>query len=75
MVQTERKKAYDRERMRRKRSEDSRLIRELRAELDGVASAIGSVRWMDPPDGGSVSIAEQVRRMRDDLDAAERLRH
>lgn len=75
MVQTERKKAYDRERMRRKRSEDSKLIRDLRKELDEVANAIGSVRWMDPPDGGSVSLSEQVRRMREDLDAAERIRH
>jgi hypothetical protein len=40
-------------------------------ELDEVSSAIGSVRWMDPPDGGSVSLGEQVRRMRDDLEAAE----
>lgn len=40
-------------------------------ELAGVSSGIGSVRWMDPPDGGSVSLGEQVRRMRADLEAAE----
>ena len=42
------------------------------AELSAIAAAIGSVRWMDPPDGGDVSLAEQVRRMRADLEAAER---
>lgn len=55
--------------------EAMRVIRDLRKELDEVANAIGSVRWMDPPDGGNVSLGEQVRRMREDLDAAERLRH
>lgn len=72
---TERKKQQDRDRMQRKRSEEARRICDLQKELDEVASAIGSVRWMDPPDGGSVSLGEQVRRMREDLDAAERLRH
>lgn len=32
-------------------------------ELDLVARAIPGVRYMDPPDGGSVTIAEQVARM------------
>ncbi len=46
----------------------------LRAELDEIASVLPGVAYMDPPDGGSPSIAEQVRRMRADLDrtAAER---
>lgn len=32
-------------------------------ECAAVSSAIGTVRYMDPPDGGDVSLAEQVRRM------------
>lgn len=40
-------------------------------ELSEVSRAIGSVRWMDPPDGGDVSLGEQVNRMRADLEAAE----
>ena len=36
----------------------------LRAELAEVATAIGSDRYLDPPDGGSVPLSEQVRRMR-----------
>lgn len=43
------------------------------AELDAVSAAIGSPRFMDPPDGGSVSLAEQVKRMRGTLEASERL--
>jgi hypothetical protein len=48
----------------------SKLVMErdaLRGQLDEVSSAIGSVRWMDPPDGGSVSLGEQVSRMRAEL--------
>lgn len=44
---------------------------EAERELDWVSAAIGSVRFMDPPDGGSVSLAEQVSRMRQALDTAE----
>lgn len=40
-------------------------------ELSEVSRAIGSVRWMDPPDGGDVSLGEQVKRMRADLEAAQ----
>lgn len=49
-------------------------VARLRAELDEIASVLPGVAYMDPPDGGSPSIAEQVRRMRADLDrtAAER---
>ncbi len=36
-----------------------------------LAAAIGTCRFMDPPDGGDVSLVEQVRRMRSDLDEAE----
>lgn len=40
-------------------------------ELSAVSSAIGSVRWMDLPDGGDVSLAEQVARMRDHIEWLE----
>ena len=40
-------------------------------DLSKVAGAIGSVRFMDPPDGGDVTLAEQVARMREALEAAE----
>lgn len=43
-------------------------IERLRADLDAVASALPGVRYMDPPDGGSVSLAEQVRRMSAEID-------
>jgi len=53
-------------------------IRELEAtgnrtayDLDQVSAAIGTVRFMDPPDGGSVTLAEQVAGMHDALNAAE----
>ncbi|WP_303718052.1 hypothetical protein [Brevundimonas naejangsanensis] len=42
------------------------------AELDAVSSAIGTVRFMDPPDGGDVHLSEQVRRMASALTEAER---
>lgn len=42
------------------------------AELAAVSEAIGSTRFMDPPDGGSPSLAEQVERMRRALELAER---
>jgi hypothetical protein len=40
-------------------------------ELNDIAVAIGSNRFLDPPDGGSVSLAEQVTRMRQALEKAE----
>lgn len=43
----------------------------LNAELEAVSAAIGSCRFMDQPDGGSVTLAEQVERMRQALEAAE----
>ena len=39
-------------------------------ELSAVATAIGTVEFMDPPDGGDVSLSEQVSRMRAALSAA-----
>lgn len=41
---------------------------QLRQQLQEVCNAIGSPEYMDPPDGGSVTIAEQVSRMREDRD-------
>jgi hypothetical protein len=41
-------------------------------ELHAVSVAIGSVRFMDPPDGGDVSLAEQVSRQGAALESAER---
>ncbi len=38
-------------------------------ECDAVSAAIGGVEFMDPPDGGDVSLSEQVRRMRAKIDA------
>jgi hypothetical protein len=40
-------------------------------ELNDIAIAIGSNRFLDLPDGGSVSLAEQVTRMRQALEKAE----
>lgn len=36
--------------------------------LGRVSAAIGDNRYLDPPDGGSVTLAEQVERMRADRD-------
>lgn len=51
-------------------------VTRLTAEQDAISVAIGTNEYMDPPDGGNVSLAEQVRRMRDALlarvEAAER---
>lgn len=43
-------------------------------ELSAIAAAIGGVRFMDPPDGGDVSLAEQVLRMRQALEREEKWR-
>ncbi|TGP34051.1 MULTISPECIES: hypothetical protein [unclassified Mesorhizobium] len=40
-------------------------------ETGAISAAISSVRFMDPPDGGDVSLSEQVSRMREALDSAE----
>jgi len=39
-------------------------------ECDAVSAAIGDVEFMDPPDGGSVTLSEQVGRMRQALTEA-----
>lgn len=39
------------------------------SECQAVSAAIGSVEFMDPPDGGDVPLSEQVRRMRAALTA------
>lgn len=49
----------------------SDALASMHRSRDEVLSAIGSTRWMDPPDGGDVTVAEQVRRMRADLERAE----
>jgi hypothetical protein len=36
-------------------------------ELNEIANLLTGSQYMDPPDGGSPSIAEQIRRMIDDL--------
>lgn len=42
-------------------------VERLRGELDDCANALpGSAYYMDPPDGGGVTIAEQLRRMGED---------
>lgn len=48
-----------------------RIWLEAERELSAVSSAIGSVRWMDPPDGGDVTLAEQVARMRTHMERLE----
>lgn len=51
--------------------EDEAAWLEAEAQLSEISAAIGSPRFMDPPDGGSVTLAEQVRRMRVALEEAE----
>ncbi len=47
-------------------------IEALEGEVNAVCCALGGdARFMDPPDGGDVSIPEQVRRCRAALDEAE----
>lgn len=56
----------------RAQAEEVRALSDCRCELEAVSLALGSgVRFMDPPDGGSVTIAEQVVRMRIALHEAE----
>ncbi len=59
-----------------RRERETLALNHLRAEaeLTSVSIAIGSNRWLDPPDGGDVSLAEQVTRMRATLEKAERER-
>lgn len=48
-------------------------IHRLQAELSAIASALPGTLYMDPPDGGSVTIAEQVARLVKDRDEANTL--
>lgn len=41
-------------------------IDRLKAEIDQCASVLPGTYYMDPPDGGNVSIPEQIRRMAKD---------
>ncbi|MFG8819797.1 ead/Ea22-like family protein [Pseudomonas aeruginosa] len=41
-------------------------VERLKAELSQCASALPGTYYMDPPDGGNVSIPEQIRRMAKD---------
>jgi hypothetical protein len=51
---------------------DTALVQsDVQKELNDIAVAIGSNRFLDPPDGGDVSLAEQVTRMRQALEKAE----
>ncbi|WAG76990.1 hypothetical protein LMK08_16575 [Metapseudomonas furukawaii] len=56
-------------------SANKRLLEQrdqLRAEAEACAAVLTGSYYMDPPDGGDVSIPEQLRRMAKD---AERYRH
>lgn len=44
-------------------AKDEALAKSIK-ELADISAAIGTHEFMDPPDGGSVTLAEQVRRMR-----------
>ena len=37
-------------------------------DLDAISLAIGTNEFLDPPDGGGPSLAEQIRRMKEQLD-------
>lgn len=43
------------------------LINRMTAEINEVSVAIGTTRYLDLPDGGSVSLGEQVKRMHAEL--------
>ena len=54
---------------------DNRYLRgrvaQLTSQINEVVLAIPGTRYMDPPDGGDVSLGEQVRRMALDLGAKQ----
>ncbi len=54
-------------------SDSARLV-ETRAELDAISAAIGTTVYMDPPDGGSPTLAEQVARMAKDAARYRKMR-
>ncbi|HCJ6265552.1 TPA: hypothetical protein N2C23_006114 [Pseudomonas aeruginosa] len=41
-------------------------VERLESEIDQCANALSGTYYMDPPDGGNVSIPEQIRRMAKD---------
>lgn len=43
-------------------------------ELDAISAAIGTNDYLDPPDGGSVPLSEQVARMARDAERYRKLR-
>ncbi len=45
-----------------------------RDELDRISAAIGTNDYLDPPDGGSVPLAEQVARMAKDAARYRKMR-
>ena len=47
-------------------------VERLEAELSQCASALPGTYYMDPPDGGNVSIPEQIRRMAADFGERDR---
>lgn len=51
---------------------EAQIYAEANSEIDSIANALPGPYYMDPPDGGSVSIAEQVRRMAADVEAARK---
>lgn len=47
--------------------------RALFNELADISTALGTAKYMDPPDGGSVPLSVQVRRMREELEGLQSL--
>lgn len=43
-------------------------VERLTADQNAVSEAIGTNEYLDPPDGGDVPLAEQVRRMRAEIE-------
>lgn len=60
-----------RERVRVLEGERDAAIGRWMQDKASISVAIGTTRFMDPPDGGSPTLAEQVQRMREALTAAE----
>lgn len=47
----------------------------LRAERDGYAALLPGSHYMDPPDGGSVTVFEQLQRMAKDAERFRKIEH
>lgn len=52
-------------------ADELRELQELRKEVAAAYAALGSTRFMNLPDGGDPTLAEQIANMRADLEAAE----